>query len=41
MSMQKIRFPEILSGIAVLEILDVYSGEKWDDTCIAEIQIIK
>ena len=28
--------PEELLG--VLEIRDVYSGTKWDDTCIAEIR---
>lgn len=24
--------------LAVLEIIEVYPGAKWDDTCIAEIQ---
>lgn len=41
MTMQKVDFPKPLSGIAVLEILEVYPGEKWDDTCIAEIKILK
>lgn len=41
MTMQKVDFPEPLSGIAVLEILEVYPGERWDDTCIAEIKILK
>lgn len=27
--------------IAVLEILEVYSGTKWDDTCIAEIKLVE
>lgn len=26
--------------VAVLEILEVYPSDKWDDTCIAEIQVL-
>jgi len=41
MIMQMVDFPESYSGIAVLEILEVYPGETWDDTCIAEIKILQ
>ncbi len=41
MSMQEFLFSEPLSGIAVLEIMEVYQGEKWDDTCISEIKILQ
>ena len=41
MSMQEFLLPDTLSGVVVLEILDVYPGEKWDDTCIAEIKILQ
>lgn len=41
MSMQEFHFPKPLSGIAVLEILEVYPGETWDDTCISEIKILQ